>query len=253
MSGDTVVTPPLGYIDFCGRFPAQCGSDAKHIAAAFNGAASASNTSESRKYFWMTVFDGRAPNAVGTRARSGDGTGTYDWRQVFGAAAGNGERSATAQTGREAATASLHPRVAGPATGTPKMTDQLWKLLDDVNQHVNRQIRPVHDREQYGFEDYWTLPIMTGVMAGDCKDYVLEKRRMLMDAGLPMGALSIALGTTAWGEYHAVLLVQTDMGDYVLDNLSPWILPWSDVSYTWSKRQSAANPDVWIRPAVAER
>lgn len=242
-----VVTPPLGYIDFCAKFPDQCGPETRRMAAAINPAGD-STVSASRKFFWLAAFDGKAPNAIGNRRSANrDGAG-YDWRATFRAAA----NSNSDQVRPEPAVYRTSGSEASQTAMTPHMTKELWSLLERVNQEVNAKIRPIHDIDQYGFEDYWTLPIATGVMAGDCKDYVLEKRRLLMAQGLPMSALSITLGTTAWGEYHAVLLVHSDMGDYVLDNLSPWVTPWKDVTYVWSKRQSAGNPDVWVRPITSE-
>src|SRR6185437_14722960 len=98
--------------------------------------------------------------------------------------------------------------------------------------------------------DFWELPFQGGGNAGDCEDYVLQKRQMLLAHGIPMTALSIALVRASWGEEHAVLLVHSSQGDYVLDNLTPWIKPWSEVSYSWIKWQSANNPEIWVRPPV---
>src|SRR5690606_15033773 len=44
------------------------------------------------------------------------------------------------------------------------------------------------------------------------------------------------------GDGHAVLTVNTDMGDFILDNMEPAILPWSQTPYRFLKRQSADNP-----------
>ena len=45
---------------------------------------------------------------------------------------------------------------------------------------------------------------------------------------------------------HAVLTVTTDKGDYVLDNQNQNILLWSETGYRFIKRQSQANPNVWV-------
>jgi predicted transglutaminase-like cysteine proteinase len=55
---------------------------------------------------------------------------------------------------------------------------------------------------------------------------------------------------------HAILTVKTDKGEFVLDNQTDEILLWSDTGYRFVKRQSQANPNVWIslgdpRPAPA--
>ena len=46
---------------------------------------------------------------------------------------------------------------------------------------------------------------------------------------------------TRGGVIHAVLLVRTTEGDYVLDNLSPYIVRWTDTDYTFIKREIATG------------
>jgi predicted transglutaminase-like cysteine proteinase len=75
---------------------------------------------------------------------------------------------------------------------------------------------------------------------------VLEKVRALVEAGLPRAALNIALVTTRWGESHAVLLVATSEGEYVLDNLSPWIVGWREAPYHWTRRQVDGEAFSWV-------
>ncbi|HMK88727.1 MAG TPA: transglutaminase-like cysteine peptidase, partial [Methylocystis sp.] len=48
------------------------------------------------------------------------------------------------------------------------------------------------------------------------------------------------------GEGHAVLTVKTDRGDFVLDNLSEDVRPWSATGYTFFKRQAQDDPNVWL-------
>ena len=125
------------------------------------------------------------------------------------------------------------------------MTPALWTKLNKVNDKINRAIARKTDLANYGKLDYWTLPLADGTGAGDCEDYVLEKKRALIEDGLPASALSIAVVTTSWGESHAVLVVETDYGDYVLDNTTPWILPWEKTTLTWHERQVAGSAFRW--------
>ena len=37
---------------------------------------------------------------------------------------------------------------------------------------------------------------------------------------------------------HAVLMIRTDRGDFILDNKRNAILPWSQTGYTYVKRES---------------
>ena len=75
----------------------------------------------------------------------------------------------------------------------------------------------------------------------DCVGYVRAKREALTQAGVPAGALSPAVVRTRGGVIHAVLLVRTTEGDYVLDNLSPYIVRWTDTDYTFIKREIATG------------
>jgi predicted transglutaminase-like cysteine proteinase len=127
------------------------------------------------------------------------------------------------------------------------MTPARWRELNEVNQVANARITPDSDDRIYGRSDYWALPLESDpAPSGDCEDYVLEKRRALRQKGYPENLLSIALVTTGRGEKHAVLLVQTDQGEVVLDNLSSRIVSWRDTSYRWVSRQSPSDPGVWV-------
>jgi predicted transglutaminase-like cysteine proteinase len=91
---------------------------------------------------------------------------------------------------------------------------------------------------------------------GDCEDYVLLKRRMLMQAGWPRQALLITVVRDKQGDGHAVLTVKTDKGEFILDNQNEEILLWSDTGYQFVKRQSQTDPNLWValgdpRPATA--
>ena len=93
---------------------------------------------------------------------------------------------------------------------------------------------------------------------GDCEDYVLLKRRMLMQAGWPRQALLITVVRDKHGDGHAVLTVKTDKGEFILDNQNEEILLWSETGYRFVKRQSQNDPNVWValgdpRPAVCHR
>src|SRR5215212_2924607 len=93
------------------------------------------------------------------------------------------------------------------------LTSERMSQLQQINSHVNSTIREVSDLEQYGRDDVWTLPTSG---KGDCEDFALLKRKMLIECGWPASALSISVGTTSSGEPHAVLVVATANGEYVL-------------------------------------
>jgi hypothetical protein len=97
----------------------------------------------------------------------------------------------------------------------------LWRALDLANQKENGRRFDRNGRRL------------------DCVGYVRAKREALTQAGLPAGALSPAVVRTQGGVIHAVLLVRTTDGDYVLDNLSPYVARWTDTDYTFIKREIA--------------
>lgn len=177
--------PPYGYVDLCGRKPADCPAPQR-----------AANQAGDRSGYWREVFFGPPPGA------------------------------STAASGQR-----VHFNL------------DLRKQLDRVNLAINRSIRPVAER---GTDDSWSLPLEEGLKTGDCEDYVLEKRRALIGEGVPVDALSIAIVETRGRQAHAVLLVNTDAGEIVLDNHSPWTMSWRSTNYVWIKRQSPENQDLWI-------
>jgi predicted transglutaminase-like cysteine proteinase len=128
-----------------------------------------------------------------------------------------------------------------------------WKELVRINKLVNERIRPMTDLDHYGVVEKWAYP---DDGYGDCEDYVLLKRRLLVDAGWPRQALLITVVRDLKGDGHAVLTVKTDRGEFILDNQQADILLWSETSYRYVKRQSQSDPNTWVslgdpRPATA--
>ena len=118
-----------------------------------------------------------------------------------------------------------------------------FRELAEVNDTVNDAVAPVTDLELYGKVEMWTYP-QGG--RGDCEDYVLLKRRTLIERGWPESTLLITVVRDENNEGHAILTVRTDQGDFVLDNKRREVLQWAATSYTFIKRQSERNPLVWI-------
>jgi predicted transglutaminase-like cysteine proteinase len=130
---------------------------------------------------------------------------------------------------------------------------ETWKDLVRVNKWVNQAIKPLTDLEHWGVLERWSYP---DDGYGDCEDYVLLKRRILIQSGWPREALLVTVVQDKDGNGHAVLTVTSDKGDYVLDNQTEKSLLWSETGYHFVKRQSQSNPNVWVslddlRPAVA--
>jgi len=123
------------------------------------------------------------------------------------------------------------------------LSTDAWKSLERVNLWVNTHVKPMTDLDHWGVVERWNYP---DDGYGDCEDYVLQKRRMLMQEGWPREALLITVVRDQHGDGHAILTVKTDKGEYILDNETNDILLWSDTSYRFVKRQSQADPNVWI-------
>lgn len=129
-----------------------------------------------------------------------------------------------------------------PAAAHIDLTEALWSRMVAVNDDVNTTVAPESDQDLYGREEFWAYP----TTAGDCEDYVLAKRRALIADGLPASALLIAAVRRADGEGHAVLMVRTDRGDLVLDNLTGSIVTWDRTPYQYLKRQSEFDAGLWV-------
>ena len=114
--------------------------------------------------------------------------------------------------------------------------------LDHINRKVNAAVQPATDREIYGLEEHWTFP----QLMGDCEDYVVLKRRLLMNSGWSASALLITVVLDENGEGHAVLTARTAQGDFVLDNKAETVKLWSQTPYRFVMRQSFINPMVWM-------
>ena len=109
------------------------------------------------------------------------------------------------------------------------MTRERWVEVNEINTLINRTVAPATDDEIYRTAEYWTLP---GDI-GDCEDYVLAKRKLLIANGWSESALLITVVRDEQGLGHAVLTAATDMGDIVLDNRTDLIKPWSDTNYVY--------------------
>jgi predicted transglutaminase-like cysteine proteinase len=124
-----------------------------------------------------------------------------------------------------------------------RLTGSAYADLLRINTHVNTTIEPVSDIEAHGVIEHWSYPT-TG--KGDCEDYALLKKALLVRIGWPPGALLVTVVRDRDGDGHAVLLARTDRGDYVLDNQDPDVRLWRETGYRFIKGQSPSHPNVWV-------
>jgi predicted transglutaminase-like cysteine proteinase len=123
-----------------------------------------------------------------------------------------------------------------------KLTAATWVLVQAVNEHVNSTIKPMSDFEHRGVLDHWEFP---DDGHGDCEDYQLLKRKLLIDAGLPRRAMRITAVLDETRQGHAVLMIRTNRGDYILDNRTTAVLAWNDTAYEYIKREGSEG-STWI-------
>lgn len=127
-------------------------------------------------------------------------------------------------------------------TAPPKVTEHGWNLVREVNASVNRDVIPMTDLEIYGRDEVWEYPSEVG----DCEDYVLLKRKKLMEMGFSSADLLITVLRKPDGEGHAVLTLRTSEGDFILDNLEDEVKLWTKTEYTYLKRQASFNTGRWV-------
>lgn len=157
---------------------------------------------------------------------------------IFAPFAGTSEHDATAELGtraipvkrtrfdarwdrvRRAAPAALMLGELRRANAAPGLSEA--ELLARVNQWVNRAIAYVGDDRNYRQRDFWATAEQTIARGkGDCEDFAILKMQMLRAAGVdPERMKLVLLRDLAANADHAFLLVQTDAGKLVLDNVT---------------------------------
>jgi len=114
------------------------------------------------------------------------------------------------------------------------LTSTDWQTLIRINRQVNADIKAKTDKDHWGVDDRWDFA-EDGY--GDCEDYQLVKRKRLVEAGFPRRALRMTVVIDEEGAGHAVMMVRTTRGDFILDNKRNAILPWHKTGYVYIKRE----------------
>lgn len=97
-------------------------------------------------------------------------------------------------------------------------SSSLKDMAENVNALVNKT-RYITDTRNWGQSDYWATPVEFMQRGGDCEDYAVAKYVALRSLGVPEERLRIAIvQDTQKNIPHAVLVVYTESGAYVLDN-----------------------------------
>lgn len=124
--------------------------------------------------------------------------------------------------------------------GPLRLDSKRWGELNDVNFSVNQSITP--KRKELGFAGGgWVI----APDSGDCNDYAVTKRHQLLAMGWPARVLLLSEVVIPDGEHHLVLVVRTDRGELVLDNLTPHVKSWLQTPYKWLRIQMPSHPRFW--------
>ncbi len=149
-------------------------------------------------------------------------------------------------------------RRGGGGDNPPRLDGTLWTALNRINTRINNRLSYASDQHVHAQADVWSRPLSgdgprRGV--GDCEDFALEKRHALRAMGLPDDALSIAVALLPDLTWHAVLIVSTSRGDYVLDNRYPDVRPWRLSPYYWAAREHQGRIHDWrlVSSSVVDR
>ena len=120
--------------------------------------------------------------------------------------------------------------------------DERWPQLNFINEMINAVIAPKPGEP--AIDSDWLI----GPAEGNCNDYAVTKRHLLLDAGWPASTLLLAeVVRVTTGEHHLILIVRSTNSDLVLDNLRPFIVRLAEThdDYLWVRVESVQNPRFW--------
>jgi len=99
-----------------------------------------------------------------------------------------------------------------------------------VNDYIN-DVSYVEDSRNYGTSDKWATPVEFFARGGDCEDFAIAKYASLRALGFSTDQLRIAVVQDKIKNIpHAVLVVYTEQGPYVLDNQDKRLRSSTDVT-----------------------
>lgn len=257
MTFGEVTLPPVGFLAFCESRPNECVNQQASPQALADLRAWASQARWTRTFAEAGIhlqsqagsqLTPRTPSAS-TSAEVGATISEAQADTKLALRKAEAKRSPKVRPAakvRPAEAPAVAPAVVDAVSEQPRAQLAVHRDLETVNRRLNRAIRSSTDEATFGQVDVWAIP--EGARArGDCEDYALAKRRALLEMGISPETLSLAIVRTRAGEIHAVLLAQTDQGEFVLDNLSPWVVRWDSAPYEWLERQVSGSAVDWVR------
>lgn len=116
-------------------------------------------------------------------------------------------------------------------------------FLLEINRYWNEKITPRIDKAEY-----WS----GSVTIGDCEEFAVAKRRTLIRNGFsPSQVLLLMVKEDPNSSMaHLVVLVRTDRGNFILDNLNQNVVTFEATRYIFVKRQREDNPFLWTTDSL---
>ena len=110
-----------------------------------------------------------------------------------------------------------------------------YSVAERINRKVNESVSYMSDSEQFGVPEWWS-EARSGF--DDCDGYALLKRELLKEQGFDAEKIHLAtcwINVKADDTGHCVLIVETDKGQFILDNnlKDPVPLNFEAVSYKY--------------------
>jgi len=103
--------------------------------------------------------------------------------------------------------------------------------LRGVNEALNKK-RYISDEANWNKPDYWETPFQFLRRGGDCEDYAIAKYLALVELGVPVDDMRIAVVQDQnLGVAHAILVVAVDGANWVLDNQISKVVPAASIRH----------------------
>lgn len=101
------------------------------------------------------------------------------------------------------------------------LTDELGEVLTRIQRKGNKDVVYQTDAQTYGYDtpEKWAYPKSDGLkLVGDCEDISMYKHRLLVEEGVPVGALLLTICKDPNQGGHCVLCICTEKKDFIMCN-----------------------------------
>lgn len=121
-----------------------------------------------------------------------------------------------------------------------KLTQEIWNKMVQINNHWNNKIFYKKDIQKHNKSDYWdSIEDIKKDCTGDCEEFAMIKQHALKKEGIESD-IALCWVDPHHRKYHAVCVVDTDKGTFILDNRYHDVYSYEESikrGYTWHKRQ----------------